>query len=72
MINYPTVCVRYQIPDDIIPSDVSKAELWIHKQKNVNGRNESIIISEEVHGIEGRLRPLRIPSVIEETLLIGK
>lgn len=70
-VHYPTSCFPFIMPDDIVPSDVSKAELWIHKNRDAFAGNHTIVISEGVQEPEGQ-HPRKTMSIIEETVLTGK
>lgn len=67
---YPTACLTFQLPDDMIRSDVSKAELWIHKNSEIpRGSNHSITIMEGLIGSEKSSR--KATPMIGESLLSG-
>lgn len=68
--SYPTACLSFQIPDGIVPSDVSKAELWIYKDMSVprNG-NHTVVVTEEFRNLARS--PRKTPTVIQEALLTG-
>lgn len=58
--------------DDIVPSDVNRAELWIHKNKDIfNSGNQTVVVSEEIFEADGRSFRKTMP-VIEEIVLTGR
>lgn len=72
-IRFPSACLPFQMPNDIHSSEISKAELWFHKQEDyLDQHNQTFVISEVTHWDTKRSFQKNNPIAIQETSLTSK
>ncbi|KAF7268463.1 growth/differentiation factor 8-like [Rhynchophorus ferrugineus] len=65
---FPSRCLPFQLPNDIHGPDVSSAELWFHKKRDImDPHNQTFIISEVAHWDTNKSFQKTKPIAIEET-----
>lgn len=69
----PSACLPFQIPADLHPDDVSMAELWIYKKKDIlDSHNQTFLVSEVAHWDSKLSFQKTKPIAMKETHISGK
>lgn len=68
----PSACLPFELPTDLDPGDISKAELWIYKVPDVlDSHNQTFVVSEVAHWDTNRSFQKTKPIAIQETHING-